>query len=72
MYIPAGWYHAVLNLDVTVCVTQNFAERCNYPQVCRAVHQEDAIAQDEKDAWQARVLASFEEEVIDADAPSAA
>jgi histone arginine demethylase JMJD6 len=26
IYIPAGWWHAVLNIDLTVCVTQNIAE----------------------------------------------
>ena len=67
MYIPAGWYHAVLNLNVTVCVTQNFAERCNYAQVRRAVYQEEAIVQEEKNAWKARVLASFGDTPVDPD-----
>ncbi|CAM9237119.1 unnamed protein product, partial [Ectocarpus fasciculatus] len=37
VYVPAGWWHVVINLETTACVTQNIAEASNYAAVAKEV-----------------------------------
>ncbi|WCJ43496.1 Bifunctional arginine demethylase and lysyl-hydroxylase JMJD6 [Euphorbia peplus] len=34
IYVPSGWWHCVLNLEITVAVTQNFVNPKNFEYVC--------------------------------------
>ena len=40
MFIPGGWWHAVINLDDTMAVTQNVMTHINFDKVWRRVRVE--------------------------------
>eukprot|EP00466_Bigelowiella_natans_P003096 jgi/Bigna1/131110/aug1.13_g5818 len=39
IYVPGGWYHAVLNLTHTIAVTQNFCARAQFLKIWRHVRK---------------------------------
>ncbi len=39
IYVPSGWYHAVINVTDTIAFTQNFTNRSNFPLVWRYMRQ---------------------------------
>jgi len=36
---PAGWWHAVVNLDATIAVTESFGEPCNLEAIVRTLSE---------------------------------
>jgi len=41
LYVPSGWWHQVLNLTETICVTQNFCNKQNFETVCAEIKFDD-------------------------------
>jgi len=56
IFIPSGWWHAVLNLDETVSVTQNFVNVENLDAVCHSLFTSDM--QGVMNYWRQRLLST--------------
>ena len=60
IFVPAGWWHTVVNLDLTVAVTQNFASEANLRGVAHEMRQQRPSRF--KTEWFARMAAAFPRE----------
>ena len=40
IYVPTGWWHAVINLEPSIAITQNFVDRHNLPAVMQFLRQD--------------------------------
>jgi hypothetical protein len=62
VFVPRGWWHAVLNMTPTLCITQNYVAPSNLPHFLRFVRDRPESVSGLKEGMQAdEMLQVFEE-----------
>jgi len=46
IFVPAGWWHMVLNLEISIAVTQNFVNKQNLKIACQDILESSSKSQD--------------------------
>ena len=63
VFVPAGWWHAVVNLELSVAVTENLAVACNAKEVLRSFIEKEVWSSESRLFYAALVQVLHTEEV---------